>query len=71
MKLQKKTTKKIESINKDLFEERDEENLESEEEIKTEEEEADSKRIFHKLNWVTNSNFYDSAIQVKEINNYF
>ena len=72
MKLQKKSSTKQKFKHEDLFKENEEDAEEKEESVNEEEnaENAENRPSSnpHKLNWVTASNLYNSAILVKEIN---
>ena len=56
----------------DLFQKEEDENeaSENEEDNNTEEEDDKLKQV-HRLNWVTATNIYDSAIMVKEISAFY
>lgn len=69
MNLKKKEKSKENFKEKDLFKmEETEENEEETEEINADDEENSTLQKIKKLNWKTDSNLYESAIQVKEIN---
>ena len=75
MNLKKKSeTKAISNFaNADLFQKKTEEIEESEDDNdqnENEDENNESTQV-HRLNWVTSTNLYDSAILVKEISSFF
>jgi predicted nucleic acid-binding protein len=51
--------------------EEENENSENEEPEEINDEEGDKANQIHRLNWVTSTNLYDSAIMVKEISAFY
>lgn len=75
MKLKKRSeTKEISEFkNADLFRPKTDDAENSESETPEDEDETDEGKTpqVHRLNWVTSTNLYDSAILVKEISNFY
>lgn len=73
MKLQKKS--EIKDISKfkdmDLFKNDEEANPSEDEDNQEQEDDENKLPKFHRLNWMTSSKLYDSAILVKEINAFY
>jgi hypothetical protein len=73
MNLKKKSETKniVDFKDMDLFQKEEDENENSDNEEENNNEEEEKMNQVHRLNWVTSTNLYDSAVMVKEISAFY